>query len=87
MDDLRRARLDRIDDAADISPVDILELAADDIRRGKVDADAVLIIAVKRCEDGSVEFERYRARMNRMEEYGYLGAAQKFTMDKWLREK
>jgi hypothetical protein len=83
MDEVTRKRYDKSNDNAEVTPVMLLEACLEDIRAGRTRCNKLLIICVYHDPE-SLELERYRANVTRLDETGILALAQHRHIRRWL---
>lgn len=87
LDEFSRARLDRIESATDISPADLLRLVLDDIERGELDPDGVLVLICERPPDTNWSATTYRAGLTRDGELVQLELAKERLLRRWVQSE
>lgn len=85
LDEVTRRRLDNVADCRELSPIDILRAMIDDIQRGELDCDGLLLVWCKRPAEGEWKAGTYRANLTRDAELVQLELAKERLMDRWLR--
>lgn len=84
MDELTRARLERMDSCMDIKPSELLRWVLDDIERGETTCDGLLVIWCRRPTEGPWQAGTYRAGLSRDQELVQLRLAEERMLRRWL---
>ena len=84
MDEATRKRLKSIERSVDMAPIDLLRMAIDDIERGEIDPDGLVIVWCRRPADGPWDAGTYRANLPRDAELVQLELAKRRCLDTWL---
>lgn len=82
--ELERARLNRLSDNTKIKPIELLKLLIDDIERGDVKCDGLVVLVQYRPNDADWEHSTYRCNMRRDEELVAIVLAQERTIRDWI---
>ena len=86
MDDLVRARLNRIVSNTAMRPIELLKLMIDDIERGKLKCDGLVVLTANRPDGRPWTYETYRCGMPREQELVTIVMAQERTIRNWRLE-
>lgn len=89
MDEVTRRRLQSIENSRDITPVELLRMVLDDIERGEINPDGLVVIWCRRPkagDDRGWECGTYRANMTRDQELVQLRLAERRCMRSWFDE-
>lgn len=85
MDEVTRRRLSRIEKSVDITPVELLRMVIDDIERGEIDPDGLVVVYCKRPGgDEPWTCGTYRANLLRDQELVQLELAKLRCLRSWL---
>jgi hypothetical protein len=84
LDEITRARLERLDSCLDIQPTDLLRWALDDIERGETTCDGLIVIWCRRPQEGNWDAGTYRAGLSRDQELVQLRLAEERLLRRWL---
>lgn len=84
IDELTRARLQRINCSKDIAPLELLRMVIDDIERGEIAPDGLAVIWCRRPESDPWEAGTYRANLPRDQELVQLRLAEVRCLRSWI---
>ena len=81
-------RLRRMDDNEECTPLELLELVADDIKRGTTTGERMIVVCVGKDPKDEVLWNCtvYRSNMTRVQEIGYLELAKTQSMENWRND-
>lgn len=82
-DDLSLARLRRENDNTKVSPAELLRLVANEIERGLINPNRMMVITIEPRPDNQSRIDTYRCGVTRAEEIGYLELARHKRMADW----
>lgn len=85
MDEFSRKRLNAVKDSRDLSVVELLRLAIDDIEKGELVCDGVVVVFTDRPDDKNWTYETYRANMPSDQEVVALELAKERCIHRWLK--
>jgi hypothetical protein len=85
MDEVTRARLAKVANCKDLSPTDLLRMVIDDIERGEIAPDGIMVVHCERpSEDEPWTCGTYRAGLTRDAELVQLRLAERRLMSSWV---
>lgn len=84
MNDIERARLNKIDDHAKITPVELMRLLIDEIENGRVKVDSLVILTKSINENNGWVLETRRANTTRDQEIVVLEMAKERCIRNWI---
>lgn len=82
--EFQRKQLDRIEKATEIEVSDLLKVVLDDLTKGDVKADGVLVLTVLRDHDRGWKISRYRAGLTKDQEVALLAAQFHRVVQNWI---
>ena len=85
-DDLALRRVRQAQSCLDVRPVDLLRTMADDIERGDIKVDGLLLLYINRPEGENWDTGAYRCGLTRDAELVLLDLAHERTIRTWLRK-
>jgi len=86
VDEVERARLNKITDNTKIKPVELLKMLIDDIERGEVVVDGLVIVTALRPEKGAWTYSRYRCNMSNDQEVLTLTMGKAQAINHWMNK-
>lgn len=84
MDEVTRKRLQSIECSKDIKPVELLRMVIDDIERGEINPDGLIVIWCRRPQDEDWSSGTYRSNITRDAELVHLEVAKHRCLNAWL---
>lgn len=84
MDEVTRKRIQRIERAVDITPLELLRMVIDDIERGETKCDGLMVVWCRRPKDEDWAAGTYRAGLSRDQELVQLRLAEERLLRVWL---
>ena len=87
MDEVTRRRLQTIENSEDIKPAELLRMVLDDIERGAISPDGILVLYCTRPEDGEWVCGTYRANLTRDQELVQIELAKMRCLRDWIGER
>lgn len=85
-DELAIARVNRAANNTDVRPVDLLRAMADDIEKGKIKVDGLVLLYANRPANSAWDYGAYRCGMTRDQELVTIVMAQERTIRNWREE-
>ena len=86
MDQFTRARLDRMSDCKDVSPRELLLMVLDDLDKGEIAPDGLMVIYCRRPSESAWTCGTYRTGLARDQELVQLRLAERRLLGDWLEQ-
>lgn len=87
MDEVTRRRLQSIENSRDITPVEVLRMVLDDIERGEISPDGILVLYCTRPEDGEWVCGSYKSNLPYNQELVQIELARERCLRAWIGER